>query len=330
MAMHAMSHEATMRADRLLSILLLLQVHRRLTAGQLAARLEVSERTIHRDMEALSAAGVPVYAERGAGGGWALTEGYRTNATGLTEAEVRTLFLASPARLLADLGLDTASEAALIKLLAALPSAHRQGAEDVRQRIHIDVAGWHPDQADAVPTLPALQEAIWSERRLQLTYPPVTGEPRERLVDPLGVVARGSTWYLVAAVEGEPRTYRVSRVVAARLTNELFARPPDFDLAAYWEKSKANFVGGLPRYVATVRVAPESLPRLAFLGRFARAEAAAAPDADGWTRVTFRFQFVEDAREVILGFGPHVEVLDPPELRDEVIALARALVAKYC
>jgi predicted DNA-binding transcriptional regulator YafY len=317
-----------MRADRLLSILLLLQVHRRLTAGQLAARLEVSERTIHRDMDALSAAGVPVFAERGTGGGWALTEGYRTNATGLTEAEVRALFLAGPSRLLADLDLDTASEAALIKLLAALPSAHRRGAEDVQQRIHIDVEGWHPGEADAVPTLPVLQAAIWSERRLALTYQPQTGEARDRLVDPLGLVARGSTWYLVAAVAGEPRTYRVSRVIAARPTDGSFVRPADFDLPVYWERSKADFVAGLPRYVATVRVDPAILPRLAHVGRFARFEPAAEPDADGWVRVTIRFQFAEDAREVILGFGPRIDVLDPPELRDDVISLARAVVER--
>jgi predicted DNA-binding transcriptional regulator YafY len=318
-----------MRADRLLSILLLLQVHRRLTAGQLAARLEVSPRTIHRDMDALSAAGVPVYAERGAGGGWSLTEGFRTNATGLTEAEIRTLFLAGPSRLLADLGLEGAAEAALIKLLAALPSAHRRRAEDVRQRIHIDVAGWHPGESDAVPALPTLQEAIWSERRLRLTYQPTGGEPRERQVDPLGLVARGSTWYLIAAIDGEPRTYRVSRIVEAHLSAEPFVRPPDFDLAAHWEASKASFVGGLPRYVATVRVAPEVLPRLGFIGRFARTEPAAEPDPDGWTRVAFRFQFAEDAREVLLGFGPNAEVLDPPELQEAIVALARALVEQF-
>jgi predicted DNA-binding transcriptional regulator YafY len=318
-----------MRADRLLSILLLLQVHRRLTAGELATRLEVSQRTIHRDMDALSAAGVPVYAQRGASGGWALTEGYRTNATGLTEAEIRTVFLAKPPRLLADLGLDGASEAALIKLLAALPSAHRRGAEDVRQRIHIDVSGWHPAEADAVPALPILQDAIWRERKLLLTYRPQGGEPAERLVEPLGLVAKGSTWYLIAAVDGEPRTYRVSRIVAARSTEGPFLRPEGFDLAAYWEQSKSDFVAGLPRYHATVRVDPTILPRLRFAARYARVDPEPTPDPDGWIRVAIRFQFAADAREFVLGFGPTIEVLDPPELRDDVIALARAVVARY-
>lgn len=315
----------SMRADRLLSILLLLQVHRQLTARELAARLEVSPRTVHRDMEALSAAGVPVYARRGAGGGWALTDGFRTNATGLTEAEARALFLAAPPRLLADLGLHGAADAGAIKLLASLPSA-RRGAEDVRQRIYIDVAGWHPGEGDAVPALPALQEAIWSERRVRLTYQPQQGEARERLVEPLGLVAKGSTWYLVAAVDGEERTYRVSRIVDARIMDEAFDRPAGFDLAAAWARSKASFVGGLPRYVATVRVDPAILPRLRFAARYARVEPAATPDPDGWIRVVIRFQFLEDAREYVLGFGPRIDVLDPPDLRDDVVALAKAVV----
>src|SRR5438477_2763226 len=153
-----------MRADRLVSILLLLQVHRRTTASELAKRLEVSERTIYRDMDALGAAGVPVTAERGVGGGLMLMGPYRTNLTGLNEAEIQALFLTKPSTLLADLGLDKASDAALVKLLAALPSMSRQGAEYVQQRIHIDVQGWNRPE-EAVPCLPLLQEAIWQERR---------------------------------------------------------------------------------------------------------------------------------------------------------------------
>src|SRR3954452_11633467 len=151
-----------MRADRLLSILLLLQVNHRITSRALAERLEVSERTIHRDMEALTAAGVPVMAERGTGGGWSLLEHYRTNLTGLNEAEVQALFLTRPPQLLGDLGMDKASDAALIKLFAALPAMYRRGAEEVRQRIYIDITGWNRPE-EAVPLLPTLQEAIWQE-----------------------------------------------------------------------------------------------------------------------------------------------------------------------
>src|SRR5262249_39224316 len=231
----------TMRADRLISILLLLQVHRRITARELASRLEVSERTIHRDMEALSTGGVPVFAERGAGGGWALMEEYKTNLTGLNRAETRSLFLLKPAQLLADLGLEKASDAALIKLLAALPAMQRGDADYAQQRIHIDLSGWNRSE-ERVPVLPALQEAVWQERRLQLTYER-GGDCGivERSVDPLGLVAKGSVWYLVGSVEGEIRSYRVSRIREAVVTSESFVRPKGFDLAAYWQESAKLF-----------------------------------------------------------------------------------------
>src|SRR5215472_402778 len=223
-----------MRADRLLSILLLLQTHQRLTGRDLAKRLEVSERTIHRDMEALGMAGVPVVAERGTGGGWSLLEGYRTNLTGLTGTEMQALLLAKPSRLLADLGLRQAADAALLKLLAAMPAITRHAAEYARQRLHVDGAGWH-EAAEAVPYLLPIQEAIWQERKLRLTYQRGDGTTVERLTDPLGLVAKSGVWYLVAAVDGELRSYRVSRVQSAQATEESFARPPTFDLAAYWQ-----------------------------------------------------------------------------------------------
>src|SRR6266487_2179317 len=194
-----------MRADRLLSIVLLLQIHRRMTAHELARRLEVSDRTIYRDMDALSAAGIPVYAERGTGGGCSLLEAYRTNLTGLTEAEVRTLFLPGTSRLVADLGLSDAFEAAFLKLLAALPSIYHRAAEDARQRIYVDTTRWNYP-AEHVPHLHTIQEAVWQERKLQLSYQRGDGTTVQRLVDPLGLVAKAGVWYLVAAVEGETRT----------------------------------------------------------------------------------------------------------------------------
>src|SRR5262249_29114378 len=269
-----------MRADRLLSILLLLQVHRRITARTLAARLEVSERTIHRDMVALSGAGIPLVAERGTGGGWHLLEEYRTNLTGLTEAEVQALFLAKPPRLLADLGLDRAAEAAVIKLLAAIPATARQGAEEMRQRIHVDVLGWRRAE-EAIPHLALLQEAIWQERKLSFTYGyEGGGTSAERVANPLGLVAKGSIWYFVAAIDGEARTFRVSRVRSATLLDEPCRRPSGFDLAAYWERSTAEFTASFPRYPASVRVAPDLLPYLRTVGRYARIEREDPPEPD--------------------------------------------------
>jgi len=317
-----------MRADRLLSILLLLQVHQRMTSHQLAKRLEVSERTIHRDMEALGTAGVPVVAERGSGGGWGLFEDYRTNLTGLTEAEIQTLFLTRPAHLLADLGLHQASEGALIKLLAALPSLSRRDAEYARQRIHVDSTSWHPAE-DHVPTLPTLHDAIWQERKLHLTYQRTDDATVERLIDPLGLVAKGSTWYLVAAVEGEIRTYRVSRVQSARLTDQAYERPQNFDLAAYWAQSSTHFVANLPRYPVTVRIAADSLEHVYHAGRYARIEHADPADADGWIRLRLLFEQEEAACGYLLSFGTQVEIVEPLELRKKVIQLAESVLEFY-
>jgi predicted DNA-binding transcriptional regulator YafY len=318
-----------MRADRLLSIMLNLQVRRRMTARELAKLLEVSERTIHRDMEALSGAGVPVIAERGMGGGWMLMEGYRTNLTGLNESEIQALFVNKPSRLLADLKLDKASDGALIKLLAALPAMYRRDAEYARQRIYVDVTGWNRSE-ETVPHLPLLQEAIWQERKIYFNYQR-GGEcgSVERLADPLGLVAKGSVWYLVASVEGEIRTYRVSRILDVSLTEKAAVRPEGFDLATHWEQSASQFKANLPRYAATVRVAPEIFPRIRFAGRFARIEQVDPPDQDGWIKVYLRFDVEEMACEYVLSFGPNIEVLEPLSLREKVIKLAESVIAFY-
>ena len=318
-----------MRADRLLSILLLLQVHQRLTAREFAKRLEVSERTIHRDMEALSAAGFPVFAERGIGGGWMLVEGYKTNLTGLNKDEIQALFLTQPQRLLADLGLDKASDAARLKLSAALPSAHRDNAEHARQRIHVDITGWNRAE-ESIQFLPALQEAVWQERKLKFTYQRGGGcDPVERLADPLGLVAKGTVWYLVAAVGGDVRSYRVSRVSSAELTDERCVRPKGFDLAEYWEQSTVSFKAHLPQYQATMRAHPDIFPRMSYAGRFARIAHADQPDTEGWIRVAMRFDVEEMACEYALSFGPRMEVLEPEALRQKVIDAAKSVIAFY-
>ncbi|HEV2863748.1 MAG TPA: YafY family protein [Pyrinomonadaceae bacterium] len=318
-----------MRADRLLSIVLLLQSHRHLTAGELARRLEVSARTIHRDMDALSAAGIPVVAERGAAGGWSLLGEYRTSLTGLNEAEVQSLFVTRPARVLADLNLEKAAEGALLKLLAALPAVYRRGAEQARQRVHLDVSGWGRGDEPA-PLLHVLQDAVWHERKLRMTYQRGGGcDAVERVVDPLGLVAKGGVWYLVGGVEGEVRSYRASRIQEAAATGEPCARPDDFDLAEFWERSASQFKAQLPRYAATLRVSPEVFPRLNYAGRFARVERTGEPDEAGWLPVTVRFDSEEMACEYALSFGPCVEVMEPAALRERVVELAASVVAFY-
>lgn len=317
-----------MRAERLLSILLLLQANRRMTSRQLAERLEVSPRTIHRDMDALSAAHVPIYAERGQGGGWVLDEDYRIELPGLTEPEIQALFLSSPRRVLADLQLQQASDSGLIKLLSALSPEARRDAEYVRQRIYIDLSGWR-NSAEDVSLLPELQAAIWQDQKLRLDYRRADGMVRERLVDPLGLVAKGSVWYLVAAVQGDIRTFRVSRVLAAEMLAERSERPAGFDLEAYWSQSHVEFLSALPQYHATIRVRQTALADIRRTWRYAHLYEIGEPDAGDRIVVSVDFETEDEASRNVLSLGAAIEVMDPPELREKVIAMAKAIIAVY-
>ena len=313
-----------MRADRLISIVLLLQANGRMTAETLASRLEVSQRTILRDMDALSGAGVPVVAERGTGGGWRLIDGYETKLTGLTPAEIRSLFLARPPALLAELGLKEAADAAWLKLRAALPVGVREQAEFVRQRLLIDSRSWR-DSGESLTSLPMLLEALWSGHRLKFVYEKADGSSSEREVDPLGLVARANRWYLVAGRGDEKRTYRVSRIRSPEISTERAARPTGFDLAAYWEASTKRFREHLPYYNATFLVTEHVLPWACYRPWRVLEQ---TPAGERY-RVTLRFDAPEEARQFALGMGAELEVLDPQELREYVIATAHAVAAAY-
>ena len=300
-----------------------------MTSRDLASRLEVSERTIHRDMEALSGAGIPVIAERGSGGGWSLLGDYRTSLTGLNEAEIQSLFLTKPAKLLADLHLEKAADGALLKLLASLPSTFRQGAERARQRIYVDVSGWSRRE-EAVPFLPVLHEALWMERKVAITYERgENSEPVERLISPFGLVAKGSVWYLVGSVDGNVRTYRVSRISNVEVLDEAAPVPVEFNLAEYWEQSASTFKSGVPKYLATFWVSPAIVLRLGFAGRFARVQETDETDARGWKKVHVGFDVEEMACEYAVSFGPNLEVIEPLTLREKVIAMTRATLEFY-
>ncbi|MBV9499780.1 MAG: YafY family transcriptional regulator [Acidobacteriaceae bacterium] len=310
-----------MRADRLLSILLLLQSRRRVTARELAARLEVSERTILRDMDALSSSSIPVIAERGKSGGWSLLDDYQTKLTGLSPAEIQSLFLARPARLMSDLGLKRESEAAFIKLQASLPASARQQADLARRRILIDSRGWR-DPAESIPCLPVLLDAVWWGKQVRFVYARNLCEPAERSGHPLGLVAKGSTWYLVANVDGETRTYRVSRIQEAAPLDPPAEYPPDFDLAAYWERSAVEFREKLPRYYATFLANPSVMRWVRFRGWRLEEE---TPEGER-IRVKLRFDIEEEAVQFALSFGGDIQAIQPAELREKVIAGARAIL----
>ncbi|MBC8142067.1 MAG: WYL domain-containing protein [Armatimonadetes bacterium] len=318
-----------MRGDRLLSLLLLMQTAKSLTAGELATRLEVSERTILRDMAALSGAGVPVVATRGKNGGWRLLVPYRTNLTGLNTAEAQTLFVPVASKLLADMGLGKAAEAARIKLSASLSEAARQDAERVRERIHIDGGGWFP-VVETFPLLPMLQDAVWRQATLQATYERGDGEIVERVIAPLGLVAKGRVWYLVAQTEGDTRSYRVSRIRAATETGMCFERPIGFCLAAFWERSVAEFKINVPRYPVTVRVSARGRGRLRQAGSpLIEIESESEPGSDGWATLTLRFEVNNEAFDYLLRAGKEMEVMEPVALREQIRAFAEGILARY-
>ena len=320
-----------MRADRLLSLLMLLQARGRMTAQKLAKELEVSERTIYRDIDALCAAGVPVYAERGLGGGYALLDSYRTNLTGLTPDEVRALFMLSIPIPLAQLGVDQELKAALLKLSAALPAARRHDEKRARRRIYLDSTWWFQPQ-EPVPHLQTIQRAVWQDRKIYLTFRRSFETQVERLVEPYGLVAKTNVWYVVWARDGHIRADRVSSVLDARISDESFERFPDFDLAAYWQRWCTEFEQNRPFYPVTVRVAPNFVP---ILRRFfndrvhATTEQTTLPDDEGGIIVTLSFETLEEARDRILGFGRAVQVLEPEALRKSVLDFATQIVALY-
>ena len=322
-----------MRADRLLSLLMLLQTRGRMTAQELAGELEVSVRTIYRDIDALSAAGIPVYAGRGPGGGCELIDSYRTSLTGLNEDKVRALFMLSIPAPLAQLGVSQELRSALLKLAAALPAARRQDEAHVRQRIHLDWSGWEQPE-EPVPHLQTAHRAVWEDRRLRLTYRLQLGAQVEveRVVDPYGLVAKAGVWHLVHASDGHVRVHRVSRLLDAHVTDEHFERPADFDLAAFWKEWCAGHERNRRYYPVTVRAAPDLVPVLpwVFGDRILDAIAQAGPpDGEGWITLRLPFESLEAARERILGFGRAVEVLEPLALRRSVIDFAAQIVDFY-
>ncbi len=231
-----------MRADRLLKMMLLLNRHGKMSAQTLAQRLEVSRRTIYRDLDALATAGIPIYAEGGPGGGIWLDAAYQISLTGLSEAELTALFVSSEASPLADLGLAQASEASLLKLFAAMPVYHRQQIEQYRERIYLDPTGWWQNERLSVRLFPLLQEAVFNQQSVIITYKRNDGQVIHREVQPYGLVAKGNQWYLVAAHSDGFRSYSVARIHETERTGRRFERQSDFELANHWQVQSDHFV----------------------------------------------------------------------------------------
>ncbi|HZE42043.1 MAG TPA: YafY family protein [Stackebrandtia sp.] len=320
-----------MKASRLMTIVLLLQDRRHLTAAQLAAELEVSERTVYRDINALALAGVPVYAHTGPQGGYRLLEGYRTRLTGLTESEARSLVLAGLPDAAAQLGLLGDLSAARLKLLAAVPSGHRDLMARMTERFHFDAPDWYAD-ADEVPFLAEVTAAVWAQRRVEIRYRRwETPKEVTRRLEPLGVVLKAGRWYLVAAARGRVRTYRISRVLELTTLDEEFERPEGFDLAAHWKSYIAGLSARLRGATATIRVSPHGAELAPDLldPAMARPIGEAPPEPDGWVTATVPIENPDHATGELLRLGADVEALSPKELRTRLAETAEAMAARY-
>lgn len=310
-----------MRAGRLLQLLLLLQARGRLTAPALADALEVSVRTVYRDVEALASAGVPVFTETGRNGGISLLPGYRPGGLPpLTDSDARAILLTGTPGVAASLGLDTAD--AQQALLRSMPPATEAAARSLGDRLLVEPAGWW-EAADDVPLLPVVARAVWDDRLLRITY-----REHDRTVTPLGLVIKGGAWYLLT----DDRTYRVSRITAAEVLAHRVERPAAFDLAAAWEARKSAFVQSIPTYWVTARVSPAGERLLGLLQE--GTPALPLPDDvrrddEGWAHLRLRFERLESAGRLLLQLGAEVEVLRPAPLRRWMAGEVTRLAVTY-
>ena len=313
-----------MRASRLLSILILLQLRVRLTAKALAEEFEVSMRTIYRDIDELSAAGIPVYGDRGPGGGFQLLDGYRTKLTGLAADETEAMFMAGMPEQAAALGLGAAAARAANKLLAALPSG--TDAARMRARFHLDPVDWYRE-AEPVTHLPALARALLDQRVVVMAYNSWT-TTRDWRIEPLGLVLKAGAWYLVANGHGKVRVFKVSNMLSVAVQGDHFEGLAGFDLAAYWAAELVRFEATLRPATALLRASPIGLKRISQQGAYAAAAVKAAEAcADGWARFSLPTETIEQAALLLLGVGPEVEVLEPPALRARLHELAEFIAA---
>ncbi len=313
-----------MRADRLVSLILLLQTRGKQTAQMLSDELGVSRRTILRDVESLSLAGVPIYSDGGHGGGIALDEQYRTTLTGLNAPEVQTLFVTNTAVVLQDVGLGESAERLALKLLAGLPTVHHSTVAHIRQRLLIDPTWWW-NEPQAPTFWEELQRAVYEDKLLATTYEHYNGELVERILEPYSLVNKSGTWYLVAQREGELRTYRVARFHKVKLVDQPFVRRLDFDLPTYWQDHLQEFIETFSGYECTLSVHPERVPFVTFLmpGRW---EQLGVANSEKWVTLRLRMDSPLMAKMLVFGLGVFGEVLDPPDLAKSVLADAHQLI----
>ncbi|MFE4373776.1 helix-turn-helix transcriptional regulator [Streptomyces sp. NPDC056835] len=320
-----------MRAARLIKMVLLLQSRPSMTAGELARELEVSERTITRDAQALSEAGVPVYADRGRSGGYRLVGGYRTRLTGLARGEAEALFLSGVPGALREMGLDDVSSAARLKVSAALLPSLRDAPDSAARRFHLDAPGWY-QEPETPELLPVLAEAVWGDRLVAARYLRQDTEV-ERELAPYGLVLKAGVWYVCACSQGAFRVYRVDRFTSAETLQERFSRDESFDLPGFWEERAAEFARSLLRTEIVVRLSADGAHRLPYtVDRVAAREALATagpPDDRGLLTLALPVESEDVAYSQLLTLGPDVEVLRPATLRERFAEAARRMRTLY-
>jgi predicted DNA-binding transcriptional regulator YafY len=323
-----------MRADRLVKIMLLLQNHVKMTTRELADALEVSPRTILRDMDALSTSGIPVVAERGKTGGWRFMDHFHNQLSGMTLSDMKSLFILPSEKILADLGIETEGIDLHQKLLASMPGHTRNEARSYLEKIHIDTDTWKPAK-EKLEAFQTVQQALWEDRKLNMVYEKADGTRTQRLVSPLGLVAKGGTWYLVAmSDEGDYRSFRISRIRQANMEPYTFVRPKNFSLAAYWKQSKAEFVRTLPAYEVQVLAHSSIISRMTFTDKFVQqVHTEKTTDQNTteheWTPVTLCFPNEQEAVSYILGFGDSIKLLHPEHLIETIVQQAKAVITLY-
>lgn len=317
-----------MRASRLLSILTTLQAKGHVTAQALADECEVSLRTIYRDVDALSAAGIPVYSVQGSSGGYRLLDGYRVRLNGLSSTEADALFLAGLTRQAADLGMGAVAASARAKLVAALPEAMRSGA--MKARFHFDAPAWFAEP-ETLDILPAIADAVWNQHPIRMRYQSRTSD-EERRVEPLGVVLKGGAWYLVAQIRDDIRTFRISRIGKMTVLDGRFEYPTAFNLEAYWTESIRRYEADLHPNRAEIRLSPRGLDLMDdLLPPYIRTGAVISEQADGrgWRQVSVSVGSIAHAAMDMLRFGRELEVIGPPELRAEMANVIGELADIY-
>jgi len=318
------------RADRLLNIMVLLQNNGKMTTEQLSRTLEVSQRTILRDMDALSLSGIPVIAERGKAGGWKLMDRFRSQISSLTLADMKTLFILPSEKILEELGLHNNGLDIRQKLLASMPGPAKRDAQQYLEKIYIDTGTWQQPSSEKSKALNIVQQALWENKKLSILYEKADGYRSQRLVHPLGLVSKGSAWYLVALNDNnEYRNFRMSRIVQAAIEAEEFIRPEHFHLAEYWKQSKLDFTEALPSFEVQVLAHREMIGRMTFTDKFVKRVDANSETGKPLVNVTLKFNTEQEAIEYVLGYGGRIRLVQPEYLIDKIVQQARMVIEMY-